>query len=189
MSNSLTTAGTIKDQDQEDSACDKKKKFRGRPRRATSPTWTHLSCRVNFLNLRLKSSLILYGKASCLKQCSDVWAISRSDLDSSKYAVFEGFTNQNVAKNQKLIFKKIFSYCLWSIEMDQWVWWSWDEQPAQNIHLKEIFWLQFGQVGYIRQNLYFHHDFIYIFGQASFTKFTGPAKGTKNNIFFFVKIF
>ena len=39
-----------------------------------------------------------------LQHCSDVWAISRSDLDSSKYAVFEGFTNQNVAKNQKLIF-------------------------------------------------------------------------------------
>ena len=45
--------------------------------------------------------------------------VQMSDLDSSKYAVFEGFTNQNVAKNQKLIFKKIFSYCLWYIEMDQ----------------------------------------------------------------------
>ena len=90
--------------------------------------------------------------STSIKHCSDVSAISRWDLASSKYAVFEGFTNQNVAKNQKLIFKKMFSFCLWSIEMDKWVWWSWGEQPAQNIHLKEIYWLQFGQLGYIRQN-------------------------------------
>ena len=54
---------------------------------------THLPNR-NFTNLPLE-------------HCSDVRAISRSDLDSSKYAVFEGFTNQNVAKNQKLFFFKI----------------------------------------------------------------------------------
>ena len=48
------------------------------------------------------------GLPACsrLQQVSDVWAISRSDLDSSKHAVFEGFTNQNAAKNQKLILKK-----------------------------------------------------------------------------------
>ena len=36
-----------------------------------------------------------------IKHCSDVWAISRSDLDSSKTAVLEVITNPNLANNKK----------------------------------------------------------------------------------------
>ena len=63
------------------------------------------------------------------------------------------------------------------------------KKKTKNIYEKEIILLQCGQAWYKRQKLYFHLDFIYIFSHASFTKITGPAKWTPNNIFFSSWIF
>ena len=78
-----------------------------------TPTWKYFSTQIATIiqNNSVRSRRIFgYGLKAAevspksIEHCSDVWAISRSDLDSSKYAVFEGFTNQNMVKNQKLIF-------------------------------------------------------------------------------------